>query len=406
MKSKILTAILSLILAIAIWAYVVTVVSPNSDVKYSNIPVSIQGEAQLHEMGYMVTDMDVTEVDLRLEGNRRDLEKLRSSDIRLTVDVSRNPSAGVHKLPFSIGFTGNADDSAFNILSKEPGTIRVTLEPRISKAIPVEIQYVGSVDNEFMADKENVVKDIEQINIVGPQSEVDQIAKAVVSVDLNGRNKTLSEAYSYAMCDEDGNLVNTKLVTADADQVNVTLKIVRVKEIKLVLTIVEGGGATIDNTEITISPETIWVSGDDNLLEGLEQIELGTVDLGDISEDKSFTLPIKLPEGINDETGVTEASISIAFGDLAVKTLSVSNIEAINVPEGMKVDLLTKVLEIQIRGPMDKLDALSEESIKVTVDFAGTDVGAVKMKADIVIDDPEFGEIGTYSVSATVSASR
>lgn len=405
MKSKILTGILSLVLAVAIWAYVVTVVSPNSDMKFTGIPVGIQGEAQLHELGFMVTDMDVNEVDLRIEGNRKDLDNLRSSDIRLTVDVSKNPSAGVHKLPYSIGFTGKSDGSAFNILSKEPGTISVTLEPRVSKAVPVEVNYTGNVDDSFIADKENVVKDVEQVNIVGPQSEVDQIHKAVVEVNLDGHNETLSQAYAYTLCDNDGQPVQTKLTTTDVDQVNITLKIIRVKEIKLVLNVIEGGGATLKNTQVFLSPESIWVSGSDALLEGFEELEIGTINLGEIAEDQTIPLSIKLPEGITDETGVTEATVSIVFDNLDTKTISVSEIEAVNVPDGMKVELLTKVLEIQIRGPKDKLEALTAESVKVTVDFAGTDVGAVKMKAVIVISDTEFGEIGTYSVSANVSKS-
>lgn len=402
MKNKILRALLSVVIAVFLWAFAVTTVSTNADMKFENIPVLMQGEALLHEFGYMVTGIDVSEVTLRLEGTRKDLDRLSTSDIRVTVDVSRNPVAGTHELAYNVSYGANFDQSAFAVLSREPGTVKVTLEPRISKKVPVVVNFEGNVANDFMADKDNVILDCTEITVTGPQSEIDRIATAQVKVDVEGRSETVAEEFGYTLCDEQGIPVDVKLAMADIDRINLTLKIMRVKEIRLVANIVEGGGASSKNTKVTIAPETIWVSGSDNLLEGLEELEVCALNLGEIPEDQVFTFPIKLPEGISDETGVTEATITVSFEKLETTTLTVRNIIAENVPAGMAAELLTKVLEIQVRGPADKISKISADAISVVVDFSETELGAVKMKATVVINDPEFGAIGTYSVSATV----
>ena len=174
MKNKILRALLSAVMAIAIWAYVVTVVSPNYDAEFTNVPVTLQSEGLLHDRGLMITHIDTTEVDLKLEGSRIDLNKLSSNNIGITVDASRIDRAGTHSLTFSVTYPGDVPQNAVNILSSNPSRVTVTVENRISKPVPVEAQYVGVVAENFMADKENKVLDHAEINITGPEAVIDQ----------------------------------------------------------------------------------------------------------------------------------------------------------------------------------------------------------------------------------------
>ena len=43
--------------------------------------------------------------------------------------------------------------------------------------------------------------------------------------------------------------------------------------------ILPGGGATADNVEVSIEPETITVSGDEEALDSVTKIVLGQIDL-------------------------------------------------------------------------------------------------------------------------------
>lgn len=404
MKNKLVTALISAVVALAIWAYVVTVVSPNSDKNFYNIPVVTQGEALLLERGLMITETDISTTSLHLEGSRIDLNKLSSSNITVTLDVSKIYEAGSHNLTYSVSYPGDVAQNAITVLSKNPSGVQVVVEERISKTVPLEIQYNGALAEDFVADKENIELDAEGIAVTGPKSAIDQISKAVIALDLEGRSESLSDKYTYTLCDEAGEPVDAAMVTTDVAEVNLTLRIVRVKEISLKLNVVDGGGATAQTSVITIDPPTILISGSDVQLEGLDSLELGTVDLAEISADTEMMFPIKLPEGVTNETGVPEATVKVSFPELATKTLTVKNIVAINVPQGIKADVITKALEIVVRGPKEKIEALTEENITVTVDFSGAEAGTVKLKAEINCGDPEIGAVGSYTVSATVKA--
>ena len=400
MKSKLLRFLLSLAIAIGIWLYVVTVVAPNIDKTFTDIPVVTQGEVLLQDRQLMITEIGTKSVDLHLEGSRLDLNKLSNSNIVITVDASKIYEAGTHDLLYSISYPGDVPSNAITVMSKNPAIVRVTVEERSTKEVPVEIDFTGNLPENFVADTPEL--DLENVSITGPKSVIDQIASARIQVDLEGRSESFSEEVKYTLCDAEKNPVDAHMVTTDAADVTVTLKIMRVKEIALVVNVIYGGGATEQSSQIKVDPATIRISGSDNLLEGLEQLELGTLNLSEMPADEVLTFPIKLPEGINNETGVTEASVDVKFPGLATRTLTVNKITVVNVPAGMKVDVITKALEIQLRGPEAKIAELKPEDITVTVDFTAAQTGTVKLKAEIACNQPDIGAVGTYTVSATV----
>lgn len=405
MKNKVLTALLSVGIALVLWLYVVTVVSPNSDAKYPNVPVTVRGEVVLQERNLMITTEQIPSVSLHLEGNRTDLNKINSSNITIGVDVSGIGQAGTYNLSLTQpSFPADVPDSAITVLSKDPGSVTITVENRKTNSVPVEIQYVGTLPENYMVDKENRVLDVEQVTVVGPQSVVDQIAMARIEVNLQDRVESFSEQYFYTLCNEKGEPVDAEKIVTDVEMVNLSLKVVRVKEVALRVNLIEGGGATAVTSIVKIDPDVILVSGSDSLLENLEYLELGTVDLSEMAEATKLTFPIKLPDGITNETGVTEATVDIQFPQLTTKTVVITDIQAINVPAGMEAQLATKQLEVLLRGPKTAIDAVLPEHVTARVDFANEQPGTVSVKAQITTGNNAVGAVGTYNVTATLKA--
>ena len=67
MKSKVWSLLLSVALAVGLWTYVITTVSPNSKTTVHDIPVVFEGETWLLEnRNLMITDGLDTTVDLEV----------------------------------------------------------------------------------------------------------------------------------------------------------------------------------------------------------------------------------------------------------------------------------------------------------------------------------------------------
>lgn len=403
MKSKLFDLLLAGVLSLALCLYVITVVSPGSEQTYYNIPVTLQNENILAERGLMITS-NIPAVTLKLAGNRTDLNKLDENNINILVNMAGVEAPGTHQLQYSVSFPGSVAGNAITREESSLELIPVKVEKRITKQIPIVLEYTGSVPEGFIADKENALLDYIAIETSGPESVMNQITQAKIRVDLEGRDETLVGEFVYDLCNQDGEPVNVELVKTNVEAVNLTVKIQRVKEITLAVTVIDGGGATALTSSIEINPRTIRVSGSDVLLEDLNVLELGTVNLGEILTAQTLTFPITLPEGVTNETGVTEATVDVKFPDLRTKKLSISNINVVNVPEGLDVDMITQVLEVTVRGPRALISSITDRDVTVTVDFSGAVLGTATMRPIITIGGTysEVGAVGTYVVSATV----
>ena len=118
-----------------------------------------------------------------------------------------------------------------------------------------------------------------------------------------------------------------------------------------------------------------------------------------------MSFAIMLPEGVKFmDPDVETADVTIKFPNLGTRTLTVSDIQALNVPEGMEVEFLTKSISVTIRGDKNLIKNIVPPDIIVTVDFADAQLGSYTVKPTILLSNAynTIGAIGNYSVSVTV----
>jgi len=409
MKNKAWAIVLSAVVAFSLWLYVITVVSPGSEETYYDIPIILQNENVLAERGLMITAIEDSTVTMKLEGNRTDLNNLNENNINLLANVSGIMAPGTHLVSYSTNFPGNIASNAVTTQSKSPDMLSITVENQITKNVDVVIDYLNAVPAGFLADKENVQLDYKSIKVTGPESVVSQITSARVQVDLEGKNDSIVGAtLNYTLCNAKKEAVDTALLTTDVNEIQMSLKIQKYKELRLQVNVVVGGGATEENATIDVNPKTIKVAGSDVQLEKLETLELGTVNLGEILKDETLKMPIVLPEGVTNITGLSEATVDVKFNGLETRTVEVKKINPVNVPEGMEADVITESLEVTLRGPTALISAIRETDVTANVDFTGAQEGTATVSATIQLTGiyAEIGAVGTYDVTATVQKAR
>ena len=397
MKNKLAAAALSIFIAMALWLYVITTVSPGSKETYYNIPVVLANESVLTERGLMITSQSATTATLVLSGNRTDLSKVDQSNITLKADLSAIYEPG-NQIPitYTTSFPGNVASNAFVIESKTPGRIYLNVERRVSKAIPVEVKWIGSVPDGFIADRENKLLEHPTVQITGPQSVTDQIEKALVEVDLTDQRESISRDCTYTLCNVEGEPVDAGLITTNVEQIHLEVKIQRVKDVLLTYHLVEGGGAKAENAEIILSMDKIRVSGSEAALELMgDQLVVGTINLAEIDQNTTKTFTIPLEEGITNLTGVTEVTAEIRLTGLRTKDFLVRQINVVNVPEGLEVELITQELTIKVRGPSAQITSLKSDDVMVVVDFTGAEVGTATFPVRAVFTDG-FRDVGIF----------
>ena len=408
-RNKLVSFLVAFAIAFGLWLYVVTFVSVESTETIYNIPVVFEGETVLTtDRNMIITSGDTAMVNLKLTGSRSDLGKVSRENIVVKVDLSKVYDPGKHQLTYTYSFPGDVANDAFSV-EKYPSTVTITVEQKLKREVPVEIIYEGSAPEGFLVDQENAVLDYSTVSVVGPSSVVEQIDRARIVVDLEKQTESVSASYRYTLCDENGDPVDVAMVTTNVAEVHLDLKIQQFVEIPLVLSLHYGGGAESHTTNISIEPKKIKVSGSEVLLANLTEYVLGTVDLATITEETEMVFPIELPEGVTNLSGIDEAVVKISFIGLSMEEFTASQIEVINVPEGMDYELINKAVKVTLRGETALINKINPEDILVTVDLSGKEVGTSTVKATITVPGDEFkevGAVGSYSVNITLKLAQ
>lgn len=404
MKNKFVAALLSLVMAFVLWTYVVNNVSKEETLPLYNVSVIFQNEGALTQRSLMLTEGSGQTVTLTITGNRAELYKLNSSNVYVVVDLSRIYDAGTQTAQYTVHYPADTDSSSFDYTA-DKSRITLTVENLVDKRIPVEVDYGESVPAEgYYTFPETEELSVDYIRVEGPASVVEQMTQAVISVDLTDATQSIrNQVYEYVLCDNEGNPVevpNVEYVKTDAEYVELSLTIQRRIFLGLEVNLISGAGATQDTTTVSIDPQYIEVTGTDEALNRLGSdltLNLGEIDLADYIEDATLVLPINMPAGVTNLSGVTEAAVALSFPDIETKTFTITQIQSTNVPAGMIPELVTKQVNVTVRGPKTLVSKMSESSITVSVNFGDLEIGVPKTVSPTVTTIPIYAGVEIMS---------
>ena len=402
-RNKLGSLLIAVVIAVSMWMYVITYVSTDHEQTFYNIPVALEGGTILADRQLMLLSEDEYEVNIKVHGSRQDVSKINSGNIQLVADLSSIYEPGEHNLTYSIIYPGEVPTGAVSA-EKNPDRVRVIVARKKTKEIPVKVVYEGDVPADYIKDTSAVELDYTYVEITGPEDVVDKIDHAAVTVQCSGRTESIYESYRYALQDSDNKPVDAEYITTSVSEVRVYLPISMVKKIPLTLTLVNGGGATAETTKLVIEPAEISVSGSEAALNALPELNLGTIDLAQITEDTTREFEINLPEGVKNVSNLSTAKVTISFPRLATREFTITEFVPLNLPAGMVWEPLTKQLTITVRGLKSEVQRLNAADILVQVDLAGVENTSA---VEPIIRFPEsltsLGEVGSYSISVQIT---
>lgn len=414
MKSKVLYLLLSAAIAFGLWAYVITVVSPEWEETYYNIPVVLNNEDVLHDNGLMIMEEETPTVTLKLRGNRSDLVKLNRGNITLIANLATIYEKGEQQLVYSISYPGDVPSNSIEVLNKDPQVLTLTVVERKTAQIPVVPEFIGTLPDMHRMDTENMTLNHQHIVVSGPADVVDKIATAKIPVNLSGQKQTISQSYAYTFRDQEGKEIETKWLDTNVSEVNMTLRIQPYKSVGLDVNIIGGGGVKAEDVKWIIAEEdkAITISGakqyldkvGDTLSIQLNLAEVSAVDGGNTVE---VECEIELPEGIENLTGKETVKITIVFPrDLEAKEFTITNIQPEGLSENLEASFQTLTMKVYIRGKQDAVNALEEEDLVLMVDLSGAKVGTDTYKVTLMQECDEYGLLFVgipHTVTVTVT---
>ncbi len=398
-KSKLLTMIVALLISIALWFYVVTVENPEVTVTISNIPVVFTNQEVLAEdYDLIITSGLDSTVSLRLTGQRSEINKLTEDNIVISVDVSRLTRAQEYTLSYTVEYPSNVSSSAISIDARLPSQIAVTVEQLATKSVPVRGELIGGTAEGYTT--EEMTFNYSEIVISGPEEDVNQVSYALVTLERSNLDRTVTTTLPYTLMNADDEPVDASEITSEVTEIEVTLPVVQYKQVALSVEFIDGGGATDANVTYDISPTHVTISGDASVLDTVNTINLGNIDLGNLLTSGTYEFSILLPNNVKNVSGEETATVYVEVHGLETKTIRVSTIEFAQVPEGFTAEAVTQTQQITVRASSEDIDSITSSNVHAVADLSGISANAGTYTVPLSIEIygyPDAGVIGTYN---------
>ncbi len=382
-NNKVVRFILSLLLAIFLWSYVINVVNPSSTTTLRNIPVTLSGTEALAEKNLAIVGNGEYTVDITVRASRSDLSSLSPDNFLANADVS-GLTLGQDYITVTVsaphGYT--VDD----IRSRK---IQVYVDELDTVTVPVVVNYTAA-DSGYETAILNVYP--EKVKISGAKQLIGNVAEYRVDVD----SKTLSfeEPASFSVkgsvTDASGNALQGLMSSAEEISVKAAVYKTKTVTLKAPYSGEVWEGAKVSSISV---PSTVTIKGPADKLSEISSVKAKNISIEGIYEDFDSPLEISLPEGIflsNEDAGV-KLSVDIADTGSISFRYSPSDIKTANLAENLNVVYSLHAdshITAEITGPVSTLKTLAASDILLTADGTGFAEGNkdVKISASTQVD--------------------
>ncbi len=381
--------ILAVLIAFVVWVVVAQINNPVSTHTYSNVKVTLLGTDVLESEGkfyQVVGNSDVIKITVRAPESV--ISSISPSDIYAVADLSEIREDGTVPIVYSL-------DRAESIVA-DHDELQVIVEDKKTRYVNILYEMTGSVGEGCVAGKVTLQRN--RIEISGPASDVDKVAYAQVSIDLDGAIKSISADMEIHLFDSTGHRVISDRIVKQTDYVTTTVTVLSTKIVPVYAS-VTGDTATgyLYSGNISVDPEVVTIAGDTSVLNTINRIEItDPVDIAAATKDVTATFELEkyLPAGVSlEQSGFEgEASVTAYIEKVAEKNINLSpeRIAIIGIPDGFTAEILEEgTVSVKLSGLSTELNAISAESLVGSAEITPNSDG-VFADGDILILPVKF----------------
>lgn len=366
--------IVAVLIAAGLWMISININDPYQSKDYSVI-VQLQNMNIMTAAGKFVEVVGNTdEISVRVRGNRSVMEAFTGSNIVATADIKEMDEN--NRIPIRLSTVKTVGNKIESLRANEDYlTVKIENILRVQKNIEIETKnepaegyLLGGTHTE-----QNALK------ISGPESIVNNLEKAVVSVDLAGAKDDVSMLLPIELYDKEGRRIIDNRLTTSINEVQCVASILATKEVPVVLvakgTAAKGYGF---NSQVLLDPEKIVLAGKNNVLRNLREIRVeDALDLTAAKANVSTKIDIKeyLPDNViladPDFNGQINGTAIVEKEVMTEYLYKDEDIVIENLPKEYKaeIDLKENILLLSLFSFGSKIETVSLEQVRITVDM-------------------------------------
>jgi len=409
----------SILFAIALWLVVVNVNDPTIKVTFANIPVTIENVDVITSQGMIYEVLNETDVVPRVSvyAPKSIAQNIDKNDIVAVADMNNLNSLNAISIDYSVSRYG----SRISDISGSIDAVKVNIENRKTIQKVLETNVIGDAPAGYMVG--NVTTDQNLVRVSGPESVVNRVESAVVSVDmstLSGFTNDITTSVPVIFYDADGNVVTGNTLEKRPENVMITIEILSTKEVPITfdtaMAPADGYGL---NGVILGTPQTVTLAGRKSVLNAVEEIKVPAeaLDVTNATADTALMVNVAnyLPEGTAFADKTFNGYISVVVGVEKEITeefeMTDRKVSLINVPDDYTYELegLDEEFMISVTGIGSVVRDISEKSLTAYFDVnAWLEKGEItellpgRYPIELIVNLPEYSRMHTPLLATLV----
>ena len=390
LKNNKLNLLISIVLAVILWAYITTVVNPETERTINDIQVELINIDILNDRGFTVDEGVQTFINATVTGSRSEIARLLPSDFKATADMA-GYRKGISSVPINLITPNNIE-----LVQLRPDTIQVEVVDLISVFKPVKLEF-----------EETFVNGMEPgfLQISPEEMEVTGVAEVVDNVDyvraVVKKGQLTEELTSFRIdvevIDRSGNEVYN--IGLSQSSVEVTGMLSTVKRVPLNVEAIGEPNENVEITELYIPPQ-VTIRGSADVIGSITEVQGRPVDLSQITSTTEIPLTEILGPGLPENVEIAEASrnasVKVEVQGIArqVFTFSANQIQVANLQPSLSGHVNTGSVNVTVFATKDVLEQITQDQIHLSVDASDQRWAANLIEMDVqAISDVEVKEI-------------
>ncbi len=297
-KENILARIICLLIACAMWVYVMTDQNP---IVERSVEVHLQ---QNNLPNNMMVFNAPEKILVRVRGSRTqvmadNLDKQISASINL-----RNITEGQQSLPITVTYAGG------EVVTVTPKEVSIYVDTVSEKKVPVTTRIVGAVSSDMTIGTSVITPP--EVTLRGATHRIDKVNKVVAPIDVTDHTGSFEAESDLVAVSDDGYDIPNMRIIPERVMVQATMVSQMLSTnvpVKLVMTGELPKGIVVTKTEIL--PESIRITAPPSVLKELKEVKTKPMDISKLDGSVVSAVELDLPEKIIPELRTVQVRISV-----------------------------------------------------------------------------------------------
>ncbi len=289
MKNRTFLKVLSVVLAVLLWLYVVVTQDPTRTSKVDNVEVICGlSQYQINE-GLNIISKSDDKVSFSATGKRSLVTGVKGS-YYAKLDLQNISEPGKYNIAPQI-----SKPEGVYVSGVSPSVIEVYVDKYVSSTVPLITETRGTLSKDLIIT--GMTTDVSQAVLQLPSLALGQIAYVGAVVDLSNIKSSEVINCTPVLFDAEKKVIDIKNVVMDIKNIVVTITVEKVKNVKIIPSIEGlekfGGGLTVN-----VLPKSIDICGDKEILDAIESVSTKPIKLKkNVTAGEELQVALQLPAG-------------------------------------------------------------------------------------------------------------